>query len=150
MLVGSLSSLVLLLPAHGHTIAGKGDPIVTYKPKPPKMVVIADTPLQPQTAAVSIPAAPVVSYTAPAINSAYSGTGDQYLDWIISRESGGNAFAVNPSSGACGIAQELPCGKSGCSLGDAACEINWMRNYCIQRYGSTYNAYLYWIAHGNY
>lgn len=89
-------------------------------------------------------------YVAPAVTSSYSGTGDPYLDWIISHESGGNAFAVNPTSGACGIAQELPCGKSGCVLGDAACEINWMRNYCIVRYGSTYLAMLYWQAHGNY
>lgn len=88
-------------------------------------------------------------YVAPAVSS-YSGTGDSSLDWIISHESGGNAFAVNASSGACGLAQELPCGKSGCVLGDAQCEINWMRNYCIERYGSTYLAMLYWQAHGNY
>lgn len=120
-------------------------------PKASKAAVkIADTPLQPVAEAVPVPVVPVVTYTAPTVNSSYSGTGDQYLDWIISRESGGNAFAVNPSSGACGLAQELPCGKSGCTLGDAACEINWMRSYCISRYGSTYNAYLYWIAHSNY
>ena len=54
---------------------------------------------------------------------------------LIRRESGCNPHAVNPSSGACGVAQELPCGKSGCSLGDGACQIAWMQRYVNSRYG---------------
>jgi hypothetical protein len=59
---------------------------------------------------------------------------------LIRRESNCNPSAVNSSSGACGVAQELPCGKSGCSLGDGACQIKWMNNYVQQRYGSWSNA----------
>lgn len=59
---------------------------------------------------------------------------------LISRESGCNPNAVNPSSGACGVAQELPCGKSGCSLGDGACQVGWMNGYVHSRYGSWANA----------
>jgi len=55
---------------------------------------------------------------------------------LIRRESGCNPNAVNPSSGACGVAQELPCGKSGCSLGDGACQVAWANRYVIGRYGS--------------
>mgnify|MGYP000879258225 CR=1 FL=1 len=55
---------------------------------------------------------------------------------LIRRESGCNANAINPSSGACGVAQELPCGKSGCSLGDGACQVKWMNQYVASRYGS--------------
>lgn len=55
---------------------------------------------------------------------------------LIRRESGCNAYAVNRSSGACGVAQELPCGKSGCSLGDGACQVRWMNSYVLGRYGS--------------
>lgn len=55
---------------------------------------------------------------------------------LINRESGCNPNAVNPSSGACGVAQELPCGKSGCSLGDGACQVRWMNSYVLGRYGS--------------
>lgn len=55
---------------------------------------------------------------------------------LIARESGCNPNAINPSSGACGVAQELPCGKSGCSLGDGACQVKWMNMYVIGRYGS--------------
>lgn len=55
---------------------------------------------------------------------------------LIQRESGCNPNAINPSSGACGVAQELPCGKSGCSLGDGACQVKWMASYVTSRYGS--------------
>lgn len=59
---------------------------------------------------------------------------------LIRRESNCNPSAVNSSSGACGVAQELPCGKSGCSLGDGACQVKWMNSYVAQRYGSWANA----------
>lgn len=59
---------------------------------------------------------------------------------LIRRESNCNPNAVNPSSGACGVAQELPCGKSGCKLGDGACQIAWMNQYVTSRYGSFANA----------
>lgn len=59
---------------------------------------------------------------------------------LIRRESGCNPNAVNRSSGACGIAQELPCGKSGCGLGNPVCQIKWMQNYVNARYGGWANA----------
>lgn len=85
------------------------------------------------------------AYAAPAAH--YSGT---CADWIasagisdtasamtlIGRESGCDPNVVNQSSGSCGVAQELPCGKSGCSLGDGACQVRWMNSYVIGRYGS--------------
>ena len=55
---------------------------------------------------------------------------------LINRESGCNPYAVNKSSGSCNVAQELPCGKSGCQLGDGACSVKWMNSYVINRYGS--------------
>jgi hypothetical protein len=55
---------------------------------------------------------------------------------LIRRESGCDPYVKNKSSGACGVAQELPCGKSGCSLGDGACQVKWMNSYVIGRYGS--------------
>lgn len=64
---------------------------------------------------------------------------------LIMRESGCNPNAVNASSGACGLQQELPCGKSGCGLGNPVCQIKWMQNYCNQRYGSWAGA----VAHSN-
>ncbi len=64
---------------------------------------------------------------------------------LIRRESQCKPHAVNPSSGACGVAQELPCGKSGCKRGDGACQVKWMSDYVKSRYGSFANA----IAHHN-
>lgn len=55
---------------------------------------------------------------------------------LIRRESNCNPNARNPSSGACNVAQELPCGKSGCRLGDGACSVKWMNRYVLNRYGS--------------
>lgn len=83
---------------------------------------------------------------AEAPSSSYHGSGDSYLDWIISHESGGNPHAMN-SIGACGLGQSLPCSKvlSVCgTLDNVDCQIQWVRNYCISRYGSTYQAYLFW------
>ena len=69
---------------------------------------------------------------------------------LIRRESNCNPNAVNSSSGACGIAQELPCGKSGCSLGDGACQVKWMANYVANRYGSWANAVAFHNANNWY
>ena len=69
---------------------------------------------------------------------------------LIRRESNCNPNAVNPSSGACGVAQELPCGKSGCSLGDGACQVKWMNNYVQSRYGSWSNAVAFHNANNWY
>lgn len=55
---------------------------------------------------------------------------------LIRRESGCNPYSRNSSSGACGVAQELPCGKSGCQLGDGACQVKWMNSYVMGRYKS--------------
>lgn len=69
---------------------------------------------------------------------------------LIRRESNCNPNAVNSSSGACGVAQELPCGKSGCSLGDGACQVKWMNNYVANRYGSWSNAVAFHNANNWY
>jgi hypothetical protein len=69
---------------------------------------------------------------------------------LIQRESGCNPYAVNRTSGACGVAQEVPCGKSGCSSGDGACQVQWMNGYVLARYSSWANALAFQIANGWY
>lgn len=69
---------------------------------------------------------------------------------LIRRESGCNPNAVNRSSGACGIAQELPCGKSGCGLGNPVCQIKWMQSYVVARYGSWAGAVAFHSSHNWY
>jgi uncharacterized protein YabE (DUF348 family) len=57
-------------------------------------------------------------------------------DFIVSQESGWNPNAVNPSSGACGLAQALPCSKVPGNPYDPVNSLNWMNGYVMGRYGS--------------
>lgn len=65
---------------------------------------------------------------------------------LIGGESGCRPNAVNPSSGACGIPQALPCSKLPCSLSDPVCQLKWMDSYVAVRYGSWDNAYATWLS----
>ena len=70
-----------------------------------------------------------------------------YVDAIVSRESGWNPNATNPS-GACGLAQALPCGKVGGGGGyDPVSSLRWMDSYVKGRYGGWSGAYSYWQTH---
>lgn len=70
---------------------------------------------------------------------------------IITRESGWNAHATNPRSGAYGLAQALPGSKmarSGANWhDDAATQLTWMREYVTTRYGGACPAWTFWQAH---
>ena len=68
--------------------------------------------------------------------------GNDYLDAVelYCRESSLNHMAVNPSSGACGLVQALPCAKMGCELWDLDCQLKWGREYINQRYGDAATA----------
>lgn len=71
----------------------------------------------------------------------------QYVDFIISRESGWNPNATNPSSGAHGLPQALPYSKTGCGWNDAVCQLKWANSYAAGRYGNWAGAYQYWLGH---
>ena len=106
--------------------------------KPAQAVLIATIAPTVQTSAVASPAAS----HAQLMDEAGIPTSDQPIaELLVERESGWNAEAVNRSSGACGLAQELPCGKSGCSVGNAVCELEWMNGYVLARYSSWANAW---------
>lgn len=55
---------------------------------------------------------------------------------IINRESGCNPNAVNAGSGACGIGQQLPCGKWSHAWNDPIGGMVDMQAYVMGRYGS--------------
>lgn len=63
-----------------------------------------------------------------------------YADWLVSKESGWNPNSTNRSSGACGLAQALPCSKVGADPYNPVNSLNWMNNYVMRRYGSWANA----------
>jgi len=78
-------------------------------------------------------------------STAYAAGGDAKM-FIYMKESGNNPNAVNKSSGACGLAQALPCSKMNCALGDYACQDAWATNYMQSRYGTWENAKAFWLA----
>lgn len=65
---------------------------------------------------------------------------------LIGGESGCRPNAINPSSGACGIPQALPCSKLPCTLQDPVCQLRWMDSYVKGRYGTWDNAYATWLS----
>lgn len=69
-----------------------------------------------------------------------------YADFLVQKESGWNPNAVNKSSGACGLAQALPCSKLGPNWSNPAVALNWMNGY-VGRYGGWEGAYKFWLAH---
>lgn len=78
------------------------------------------------------------------------GEGWTYAAELIWRESSFNEFAINPTSGACGLAQALPCGKMECNLEDIDCQLEWIKNYTDERYGGAENALLFHTKVGWY
>ena len=74
----------------------------------------------------------------------------QMWEYIITRESGFNPYATNPSSGAYGIPQSLPGNKMASAGADwqtnPYTQLKWMYSYMVNRYGSISGAYGFWQA----
>jgi Transglycosylase SLT domain len=69
----------------------------------------------------------------------------QYVDFIVNHESGWNPKALNPISGACGLAQALPCSKTGCQNSrDPICSLKWQNQYVKSRYGNYKSCVEFW------
>ncbi|MGV9817607.1 aggregation-promoting factor C-terminal-like domain-containing protein [Nocardia xishanensis] len=70
------------------------------------------------------------------------------FDAIITRESGWNMFAVNPSSGAYGLGQALPPEKMSTHGSDwrfnPVTQLRWTYDYMVDRYGSPDAAWVFW------
>lgn len=65
---------------------------------------------------------------------------------LILKESGCRPTAVNPSSGACGIPQALPCSKISHCGTEPVCQLKWMDSYVKGRYGTWENALSMWYS----
>ncbi|MFC1412839.1 transglycosylase SLT domain-containing protein [Streptacidiphilus sp. N1-12] len=73
---------------------------------------------------------------------------------IVTRESGWNYTATNPSSGAYGLVQALPGDKMASAGADwrtnPETQIKWGLTYMNSRYGSPCGAWSYWQVHHSY
>lgn len=72
------------------------------------------------------------------------------VEWTINKESSWNVNSAEPTTGACGLAQELPCGKSGCSRLDGICQLRWADQYVKNRYGTWANEVAFHQANNYY
>lgn len=74
----------------------------------------------------------------------------QYVDYIVSKESGWNPLAKNRSSGAYGLCQALPGSKMASAGSDwdsnPVTQLRWCHGYAQARYGSWRAAYNFWQA----
>lgn len=68
--------------------------------------------------------------------------------FIYLKESSGNQYAINPTSGACGLGQALPCSKLTCELSDYQCQDDWFTAYAKTRYNGFVNAKIFWEKNG--
>lgn len=73
-----------------------------------------------------------------------------HVDVIVTRESGWNPNAVNASSGACGLGQQLPCGKWAGAWNDPVAALRAMNGYVNGRYGGWPQAVAFWNSNGWY
>ena len=73
---------------------------------------------------------------------------------IVTRESGWDVTATNPSSGAYGLVQALPGSKMASAGADwqtnPATQIRWGLSYMNSRYGSPCDAWAFWQVHQSY
>jgi len=67
-----------------------------------------------------------------------------YTAQLIKEESSFNKYAINPTSGACGLGQSLPCSKMDCDLADEQCQLDWMKKYIKNRYKTPQRALEFW------
>lgn len=126
---------------------------------------------EPREAVTTAPAAPAPvatkAATAPQKANPYAGQSAYQIaqqivpasqfaafSWIITRESGWDVTATNPSSGAYGLGQALPASKmapyGSDYLTNPATQIKWALAYMNGRYGSPDAAQAFWESHGWY
>lgn len=74
----------------------------------------------------------------------------KYVDYIVSKESSWNPSAVNKSSGACGLGQQLPCGKWPGRWNDPVAALKAQYAYVKGRYGGYSQAYAFWVSNSWY
>lgn len=82
----------------------------------------------------------------------------QYVDFIVTRESGWQPCSFYPSKNdcnarpvnACGLVMQNPCGKIPGDWRDPIAALRWQKGYVQARYGGYAGAYNYWLIHHNY
>lgn len=140
---------------------------VVAAPEAPEPAPIVEQPVVPVVPEPE-PVAPAVAQPeyVPPVGNQYqwlidSGIPQQYwraVDYIVSRESGWNPCAFYPGGNdcnaspttACGLVQQLPCGKIPGDWRDPVAALKWQYQYVTDKYGGYPQAMQYWMENGNY
>lgn len=121
----------------------------------PETQPVAETPVatapKPQTASYQVPDQPAEGYARDSkeywmLSAGIPPEDWQFVDALVSKESSWNPNAVNPSSGACGLAQALPCEKVGANWNNPVTSLKWQYGYVLSRYGGYAQAWNFWLA----
>lgn len=126
--------------------------VVITTPAPKVAVEPIKTPSVPKVRA-EVPrerAESLKGYAQGRINEVFGAGQWSSFNELVRRESGWHVGIINKSSGACGLGQALPCSKMKCSLSDGKCQVDWMIQYIIGRYGNPYKALLWHNNHNWY
>jgi hypothetical protein len=93
----------------------------------------------------------------PYYGAVLAGLKSRYVNWedaaeLQAKEGMFQPEVLNPTSGACGLPQALPCSKMNCPLDESGidCQLDWQKEYIIARYGTIDKALAFRIYKGWY
>lgn len=151
---------ILILTLVGSILISQAVPVneeqgtVTIKPKqvePLQRVELATTPIA-ESAKITqaVVAMPTGSHEDWMTQAGIPQSEWQYVNYIVSKESGWSYTAVNASSGATGLCQSLPASKMASSgadyLTNPITQLKWCHGYAMARYGGWSGAYNFWTS----
>ena len=114
------------------------------KVEPAKVAVVSTPSVSPTPTPTAVQPVKVQPKPVPQPASPNCGS-EPYMAYIYQKESGCRTTALN-SIGCYGIGQSCPASKIAHCGADWGCQNAWFTNYAITRYGSTQQAYNFWLA----
>lgn len=139
----TVTATVTATPKARPRVHRKARPTVT--PKPAKRA----TPRATRSTSRPLDVRPVAAKALAKAMLTQRGWGGQWRQFnaLEMGEAGWNSHAVNPSSGACGLPQALPCSKLPNGVGTPiGGQLTWMLDYIARNYGSPAKAYAAWLS----
>lgn len=138
-------------PIPGPTVTKKVTVTKTVRPEYPKKVTRSN---ERKWKAPKTQAPQVTSGSARSIARQIFGSQFSCADALITKESGWNVYATNPSSGAYGLPQALPGSRMASHGSDwrtnPRTQLLWMRDYVASRYGGVCGAWSHSQKHNWY
>lgn len=140
VVISSLAVMTLWAIDFGYLINYKGAPNLYHHKKPMIDQVRAKEQIIEPEYRLSSTTIKIINNNPTVAGAINKHFGKDWRKWseLIARESSFKPNAINPTSGACGLGQSLPCSKMQCSLDmdGIECQLKWVENYVVNRYGT--------------